>query len=247
VLTSRLGIPAALILILSAACHCLAEEPAEFEKALALRSEGKNDRALAALKRCTIQWPQHAKAYVHMGGILEDQGKWKDAANAYRSALEMDPGNASAMRNLEQLISLRTVEGPLPAQNPYKGELLKSGLQALEGKDYTKALEVFRLLRGLFPDDPRPLFYSAQALEGQGKASHAIALYERIVELFPDYGAARVNLIIALMSKGDKEAAARNVQKALPVMQENRRLNYLAGLLGCNCQTSTCRRSQGPP
>lgn len=234
-------------MILSAACHCLAEEPKEFEKALALRTAGKNARALDALKKCIIQWPQHVQAYVHLGGILEDQGKWRDAANAYRRALELDPANTSAIRNLEQLISARTVDSPLPGQNPFREDLLRTGLQALEGKDYPKALEVFRLLRGFFPDDPRPLFYSAEALERQSKASHAIALYERIVLLFPDFGPARVNLIIALMSKGDSDGAARRVQEAISVMPENRRLNYLAGLLGRKCQTSTCRRSQGPP
>jgi tetratricopeptide (TPR) repeat protein len=240
-------IPAALVLILSAACHCLAEEPKEFEKALALRSAGKNALASEALKKCIVQWPQHVRAYVHLGGILEDQGKWKDAANAYRSALEIDPGDTSAIRNLEQLISARTVDGPLPAQNPFREDLMRTGLHELEGRNYLKALEIFRLLRGFFPDDPRPLFYSAEALERQGQASHAIVLYERIVQLFPDFGPARVNLIVALLSKGDRNTAARQVQEALSVMPENRRLNYLAGLLGQKCQTNTCRKSQGPP
>jgi Flp pilus assembly protein TadD len=212
-----------------------------------LRSEGKSGQALDLLKRCVAQRPNHAKTYVHMGGILEDQGKWKEAASAYRRALEIEPGNASATRNLEQLISSRTVEGPLPAQDPFKEELMRTGLQAIEAENYPKALEVFRLSGGLFPKDPRSLFYSALALEGQGKVSHAIALYERIVEVFPDYGKARINLIVALMSKGDKEAAERRIQEAAPIMPENRRFNYLAGLLGKNCPNSTCRRSQGPP
>jgi superkiller protein 3 len=242
-----LAILAALVLILSAACHCMAEEPSEFRKALVLRSEGKNDRAFDALKRCIDQSPRHAKTYVHLGGILEDQGKWKEAADAYRRALEIDPDNPAAKRNLEQLISSRTVDGRLPAQNPFKEQLMRRGLQALEAKDYPKALEVFRLLRGLFPGDPRPLFYSAETLEQQGKLLHAIALYEQVIELFPEYGPARVNLMIALISKGDQEAAARQVQEALSAMPDNRRVNYLAGLLGRKCQSSTCRKSQGLP
>jgi tetratricopeptide (TPR) repeat protein len=88
------------------------------------------------------------------------------------------------------------------------------------------------LSRGLFPNDPRPLFYAAITREEQGRINAAIALYERSVASFPDYIPARINLIVALISAGDKERAGRQAQKALEVVPDNPRVRYLARLLG---------------
>jgi superkiller protein 3 len=211
---------------------CGADDVSRFQKALELRSEGHNGRASDALKKCVALAPNDARAYVHLGATLEDQGKWKEAATAYHRALELDPKDASATRSLEQLISSRTVDHQLPTRNRFREETLHRGFQALEAKEYSKAVEIFRLLRGLFPDDPRPLLYSAEAFELQGNVSQAISLYENAIETFPGYAPARVNLIILLISKGEREAAARHLQKALSIMPDNRRLKYLAGLLG---------------
>lgn len=245
-LKNKGSIVAAVLSILSSALLSAADDSTRLQEALALRSEGRNGRASDALKKCIALSPANARAYVHLGASLEDQGKWKDAAHAYRRALELDPKDASAIRNLEHLISSRTVDHPLPARNPFREDLMKTGFQALDRKDYARASEVFRLLRGFFPDDPRPLLYSAEALELQGKTTHAISLYESAIESFPDYAPARINLIILLISQGETTAAAHTIQKALSVMPDNRRLKYLVGLLGRPREDHSSGRSHGP-
>jgi tetratricopeptide (TPR) repeat protein len=226
----RLSITFLLLLVGSALCA--AGEVTDFEKGLTLRIEGKNAQAIEAFKRVLADSPTHVRAFVQMGAALEDQGKWKEAVQAYRRALEIDPRDGSAIRNLAQLVSSRSMDTPIQAPNPSKEDLLRNGLRALESKDFDKASQTFRLSRGLFPADPRPLFYSAFTLEQQGKLSAAIALYERSVESFPDYIPARINLIVALISAGDREKAGAQAQKALDIMPDNPRVRYLARLLG---------------
>jgi len=221
-----------LLLLLVGSVLCAAGEVPDFEKGLTLRIEGKNAQAVEAFKRVLADSPTHVRALVQMGAALEDQGKWREAAQAYRRALEIDPRDGSAIRNLAQLASSRSMDTPIQAPNPSKEDLLRNGLRALESKDFDKAAEIFRLSRGLFSNDPRPLFYSAITLEQQGRVAAAIALYERSVESFPDYIPARINLIVALISAGDREKAGEQAPKALDIMPGNPRVRYLARLLG---------------
>ncbi len=209
----------------------VADEPSDYERGLVLRMEGKNSRAVAAFKKVPSDSAQYVRALVQLGATLEDLGKKKEASNAFQQALEIDPKNLSASRNLEQLRSARMTEGMIQAPNPAKEELIRNGLLAMEAGNLKKALEVFRLSRGLFVNDPRPLFYSALTLERQGNLKAAIALYQRTIESFPDYAPARINHILDLLSIGDREGATRSCRKAMDAIPEDRRLRSLGALL----------------
>lgn len=198
-----------------------AEEAVEFEKAAALRIEGKNRRAIEAFDRILSVYPDHVAALVQKGAALEDQGKWKEAVKIYRDALEIDPNNASASRNLQQLLSNRMMDTPLACPNPVKESLINRGLEALEGTDFERARQVFTLSRGLLPDDPRPLFYQAFTLEKQGKIHEALEVYEKTVEAFPDYTPARIQRIICLLASGERKLAQREAQKAREVLRDS--------------------------
>ncbi len=191
-----------------------AEEAVEFEKAAALRVEGKNGRAVEAFDRLLAVYPDHVAALVHKGAALEDQGKWKEAVKAYRQALELDPHNVSANRNLQQLLSVRMMDTPLAGPHPAREDLIDIGLEALEAQNFQRAMELFSLSRGLSPDDPRPLFYQGFTLEKQGKIQEALRFYETTTETFPDYQVARIQRVICLFSFGDRQLAQREAQKA---------------------------------
>jgi tetratricopeptide (TPR) repeat protein len=241
-LSRYLSLLTTLVLLLSGPGLSAAEDLSDFQKGVSLRIEGKHAQAVEAFRKVLADSPTHVRALVQMGAALEDQGKWKEAAQAYRRALEVDSRDGSAIRNLAHLISSRSVDTPIQAPNPSKEELVRKGLQALETKDFVKASEIFGLSRGLFPNDPRPLLYAAVTLEEQGKAAAAIALYEKCIESFPDYIPARINLIVALISAGDRERAGGQAQKALELMPDNPRARYLVRLLG-NAQPSEKKAS----
>lgn len=208
-----------------------AEEQSEFQRGLALRMEGKNAQAVEAFGKVPADSPEYVRALVQKGAALEDMGKKREASNTYERALKMDPLNSSAAHNLAQLNSVGMTEGAVQAPNPAKEDLVRNGLRALDAGDFKKALEVFRLLRGLLPGDPRPLFYSALTMERQGNLNGAISLYGRTVESFPDYVPARINHILAFLAAGDREGAVSHCRIALENSPDNRRLRSLAGLL----------------
>jgi tetratricopeptide (TPR) repeat protein len=221
-----------LVLLLTGPSLGAAEEVSDFQKGVSLRIEGKQAQAVEAFKKVLAASPTNVRALIQMGAALEDLGKWKEAAQAYRRALEIDSRDGSAIRDLAHLVSSRSMGTPIQGPNPAKEEPLRNGLLALEAKDFDKASRIFRLSRGLFPNDPRPLFYAAVTREEQGRISAAIGLYLRSVESFPDYIPARINLVVALISAGDRVKAGEQAQKALEVVPDNPRARYLARLLG---------------
>lgn len=209
----------------------IAEDQPDFERGLALRMEGKNAQAVVAFKKVPADCPCIVRALVQLGATLEDLGKKKEALDAYQQALRIDPMNASAARNLDQLRSAGMADGLIQTPNPAREELIGKGLRSLEAGDFKRALEIFKLSRGLFPGDPRPLFYSALTHERQGNVKGAIALYERAIESFPDYIPARINHVLELLTTGDREGALKSCRKALEVNPENKRLGSLSNLL----------------
>lgn len=211
---------------------CVADEAAQYlEKGTALRIEGKYREAVAAFQKAISHAPYCVDALIQMGAALEDRGNWREAMAAYRRALEVDPGNMAAQRNLEQLRASRIVSGPPRIANPTKESLIQEGLRALEHNDPDRALQIFRLCRGLLNRDPRPLFLSAISLERKGKIRNAIALYEQTVARFPSFAPAWTNLVIALYESGDHASAGKRAQEAVKALPDDRGLKFLVRLI----------------
>ena len=204
------------------------EAAALFEKGMALRSEGKHREALEAFQGVLLSSPSHVEALVQMGAILEDLGKLQEATKCYRSALKIKGSHAAARRNLEQLEAARVLNDPPKTVSPARESLIQLGLRAMEMHDPQRALGFFRVSRGVLDRDPRPLFYSAIALERQGKKHQAIALYEQTVTAFPDFAPAWTNLIVALVRSSEPAEAVTKSQDARRAVPDDRRIQWLA-------------------
>jgi Flp pilus assembly protein TadD len=222
-------------------------EPATLEKAMELRTERKVTEALAVLSEVVLASPGNLDGWLQMGAAFEDLGKWKDAERCYRRVLEIDRDNADARRNLEQLSAFREVNVPLKASNVSKEILVNRGLEALRRRDYAKALQTFRLLQGLCPDDPRPLFYVASVYERQGLKEKAVATYTKTSKVFPGFVSARINLIILLTEMKARGRASQAARSALEAFPDDYRIRYLARMLGVGIRLSHDREPATAP
>jgi protein O-GlcNAc transferase len=243
-------VPIVLSLCIQGVELSAAEENPDFDKGISLRMEQKNRQALDAFTKALAVSPAHATALVHMGATLEDLGKWKDAEQAYRRALEADPDNVSAKRNLEQLEAFRNMNLPVKGPTALEKVLTTKGLQALEQGEFDEALRCFQLLQGFFPDDPRPVLSAAATWEQSGNSSEAEVLYRRMSKAFPNYAPARVNLVILLIKAGQREKAVNEARAALETLPDDERIRFLARMLGAEIRLSDDRghgdSAQGP-
>lgn len=60
--------------------------------------------AMAALNESLRLDGSYVKSYIYRGGVYESQGQFADAANDYRRALAIDPGNAEAQQALARVV-----------------------------------------------------------------------------------------------------------------------------------------------
>ncbi|MBM4325685.1 MAG: tetratricopeptide repeat protein [Deltaproteobacteria bacterium] len=232
---SKCAVLGAIPILVVALFLCVGEASAAetgISKGIALRMAGKPGEALEAFKEALERSPENVAALVQMGACQEDLGKWREAEQTYLRALEVQPENPTARRNLEQLLAAREINTPPSPQNPTAEVLLRRGLAAAEAKQYDAALNDFQTVRGLSPQDPRPLFYSALLWERQGEQTRAADLYRKTIELFPEYAPARINLIIVLMESGAREAAVATAKLANERLPRDQRISYLTHLLG---------------
>jgi Flp pilus assembly protein TadD len=223
---------ASILLILCIAQMAGADnDGSDFERAFALRVEGKSRKALEALQSVPPQSPDYVRAQVQLGATLEDLGNYKEAEKTYLGVLAVDPRNGAARRNLENLNVAKAVKTPLSGPNPGKDSILDAGLRALEANDCDRAIQMFRMFRGLFPNDTRPVFYSGLAMERRGFASEAQAIYESVLRMDSSHMPARVNLVILLMERGDRQRA-RKVLNSAAAVDKDPRARYLTRILG---------------
>ncbi|MEW6348787.1 MAG: tetratricopeptide repeat protein [Thermodesulfobacteriota bacterium] len=220
-----------------------ADDVSEFERGIALRIEGKPRKAVEALRKVRPGSADYLRAQVQIGACLEDLGNPKEAEKTYLGVLAVDPYYGSAKRNLEHLTLVKTLKTPVSGAHPARESILHTGLRALEAKDYARALEIFRMSRGLVPKDPRPLFYSALTMERQGFFTEARALYESVLRNDHTFVPARVNLVVLLLERGDPEGARKALDFKDSSLDRDPRLNYLARILAEKAPTFASERA----
>jgi Flp pilus assembly protein TadD len=74
-----------------------ADEIARAQQSL---QKNKPDAALDHLKKAAVIYPKYSKTYNNMGLIYRELGRMQEAETAFLKAIEINPRNATAQRNL---------------------------------------------------------------------------------------------------------------------------------------------------
>lgn len=82
----------------------------DYELALAaassLRRAGRCDEAEFWYRHALNLRPKEARSHANLGAILHLNGKYRQAAEAYREALRLQPGDPTTITNLHKLAAL---------------------------------------------------------------------------------------------------------------------------------------------
>lgn len=79
-------------------------------EAIALAMQSQWDEAIAVNKSIIEIFPDDADAYNRLGKALTQLGRYAEAGDAYSHALEIEPNNGIAKKNLDRLAHLREAE-----------------------------------------------------------------------------------------------------------------------------------------
>jgi hypothetical protein len=110
------------------------------DQAIQLALESKWEEAAALNRTLLDAHPADVDAWNRLGKSLLELGRYRDASEAYGKALELDPVNSIAKRNLERLSAIKDEEEPRRpeatakvAQDLFIEEVGKSGVTVLQG------------------------------------------------------------------------------------------------------------------
>src|SRR5437879_8338662 len=80
------------------------------EKAIALAMQNRWSEAADVNRKIIELYPNDADAYNRLGKALLEMGRYRDALGTYKKAVELDPNNIIAKKNIDRLVHLAEQE-----------------------------------------------------------------------------------------------------------------------------------------
>jgi tetratricopeptide (TPR) repeat protein len=214
--------------------HIFLENPGFIQGALLLaqaqQASGKSDDALSTLDSVLNDDPSQARARVMQAEILEQQRRWKDAAESWKQAQELVPGNADiaarraiALLNGGDAAGAESAARAGKASNPTDVRLLYVLGVALEARNaFDEALPVLEDAARRAPDNTAVQYQYGSVLDRVGRKADAEKVLRDIITKHPDDANSLNFLGYMLAEKGTSlDEAVGYIQRALKSDPEN--------------------------
>ncbi len=170
----------------------LAQSPADaaalYKKAGLLMQQQKADEAISVLEKLLALEPDHVEARIQLGALLEEKGRYREAAESYAVALSLinDPERAAGITQ-----RLLTVQAQL----------------YLNEKNYEAAEEAFHGILSISEDSLSSLWGLARLKTVEGHLEEAVGWYDKLLQRQPENIGARVNIAQLYERLGEEEKA----------------------------------------
>lgn len=176
---------------------------------------GRHAEALEASKKAVSLRPS-AESYFNIGLASFYLKQYKDAAEAYRQSIKLDPYNAADAQYALGLVyrdwgkpdeEIQAYKQAIRLRPDYTVAFERLGSRYLKSKKYNEAVEIFRQLAALKPGDANAPNNMGEAYFELNKLNEAIESFRQSIRLKPDFGKAYYNLGRTLMAMGNRDAA----------------------------------------
>ncbi|GEM_PF-2060029 len=169
-----------------------------------------------------IEAQRRAGGYFDRARALMAGHRFTEAADAYRQALKLVPGDANLLNNLgsaqasagDRTGAVGAYEEALRSDPAHATARLNLAQVFLEAGEPAKARQQLEILAAAAPDDPDLLFRLGVALCREGLYNKAVETYTRLLELEPTADAYN-NLGTCRAGAGDRAGAAAAYEEAL--------------------------------
>ena len=176
---------------------------------------GKHAEALEASKKAVSLRPS-AESYFNIGLASFYLKQYRDAAEAYRAAIKLDPYNSADAYYALGLVyrdwgkadeEIQAYKQAIRLRPDYTVAYERLGSRYLKSKKFTEAVEVFRQLAALKPGDPYAPNSMGEAYVELNRLNEAVESFRQSIRLKPDFGKAYYNLGKCLLAMGNRDAA----------------------------------------
>lgn len=172
----------------------------------ALMEAGDTQGAQTALERAAALAPDNFDAPFLLGQIAMAQGRWPQAVERLRRALALTPDHEATRLSLCRALQLQgrlreatavIDEGLARCDSVAAFHAYRGNLHVL-GAERGQALACYANSLAIAPDDASVHNSLALTLEKFGRTDDAVAHFRRAIELAPQFGEARRNLLFAM-------------------------------------------------
>jgi tetratricopeptide (TPR) repeat protein len=176
---------------------------------------GRHAEALDASKKAVNLKPS-AESYFNIGLASFYLKQYRDAADAYRQAIKLDPYNAADAHYALGLVyrdwgradeEIQAYKQAIRLKPDYTSAYERLGMRYMRSKKYSEAVEVFRQLTALKPGDAVAVNNMGEAYLELNKHNEALESFRQAIRLKPDFGKAYYNLGKCLLAMGNRDGA----------------------------------------
>ena len=205
----------------------------------AYAAAGLNGEAIRTLEHAAGAHPGHAAILDRLGRLYAEQGRWQEALERHRVAVELGlPGVAgrvhlaTALAELGKLDEARAAATEAVAIAPDDADALRVwGAVASRQGDLEEALPVLLSAREIHPDDPEIHYNLGWLHLNAGRAQDAAGSLRRAVELDPGHAKALHDLGILHAQAGAWDEASMSLRQAIGANPDFPEAHYSLGLV----------------
>ena len=203
------------------------QEPgkADVENLITLFRGGHFEESLAGARKFIRSWPHLGFGWTMSAASCHALGRLEEAAEDYRRALRVEPGNAEAHNNLGNILrdlgrhaeSAESHGRAVVIKPGFLEAYFNLGLSFSAMGSYAKAESAFRKVLEIRPDIADAHNYLGNLYKAQGRLDEAISSYRRALQMSPDFAELYSNLASALAARGSFEEAEKSYRRALEI------------------------------
>ena len=176
---------------------------------------GRHAEALEASKKAVNLRPS-AESYFNIGLASFYLKQYKEAAEAYRQSIKLDPYNSADAYYALGLVyrdwgkaddEIHAYKQAIRLRPDYTDAYERLGSRYMKSKKFNEAAEVFRQLAALKPGDAVAPNNLGEAYVELNRLNDAVESFRQSIRLKPDFGRAYYNLGKCLLAMGNRDAA----------------------------------------
>jgi Tfp pilus assembly protein PilF len=176
---------------------------------------GKHAEALEASRRAVVLRPS-AESYFNIGLANFYLKQYREAENAYRQAIKLDPYNSADAYYALGLVyrdwghadeEIQAYKQAIRLRPDYTSAYERLGARYIKSKKFPEAIEVFRQLAALKPGDAIAPNSMGEAYLELSRLNEAVEAFRQSIRMKPDFGRAYYNLGKCYLQMGNRDAA----------------------------------------